>query len=105
MTEHMTQNQTGDVATISTNDVLMKSLVRQLKILNIWITFFGSLVVVAMVVMAILLFSLIGFIKDTGTKIDNARTQANDSVNLKKQACEGNDGFSDFLRSSTGVCD
>ena len=105
MTKDVTQTQTSGTGTITINNVLMDKLVRQLKILNIWITFFGSLVVVALIVMAILLFSLIGFIKDTGTKIDNVRTQASDLVNLKKQACEGDDAFSNLLRSSTGVCE
>ena len=86
------------------NDESAKQLIRQLKIMNVWITLFGSLLVVGLIVMAILLFQLIGFIQDTNDKIESVKTQTSDSLNLKKQVCEGEGGISGFFKESTEVC-
>lgn len=86
------------------NEQLLKQLVRQMKIMNFWITLFGSLFLVAILVAGFLLWQLVTFINETNHKIDAIKTQTSDSLNVKKQACEGTNEFSKWLQRSTEAC-
>lgn len=86
------------------NEQLLKQLVRQMKIMNFWITLFGSLFLVAILVAGFLLWQLVTFINETNRKIDTIKTQTSDSLNVKKQACEGSNDFSKWLQHSTEAC-
>lgn len=85
------------------NEQLERQLVRQLKILNFWITTFGILFLIALGVIGFFLFQTVMFIKATNDNIQNFRQSTTENLNVKKQACEGNDAFSQFIRS-TGAC-
>lgn len=86
------------------NEQLLRQLVRQMKIMNFWITLFGSLFLVALVVAGVLLWQLVSFVNMTNQRLDSMKTQAADSLNVKKQACEGQGSLSNWLRNSTNAC-
>jgi len=86
------------------NDQLTKQLIRQLKILNFWITFLGSIIVIALIVLALLLWQVIGFIRETNEQIESVRTQASDSLDVKKQLCDSDDPVSGFLKQNSDIC-
>jgi maltodextrin utilization protein YvdJ len=86
------------------NEQLLRQLVRQMKIMNFWITLFGSLFLVALVVAGVLLWQLVSFVNMTNQRLDSMKTQAADSLNVKRQACEGQGSFSSWLRNSTNAC-
>lgn len=87
------------------NEQLQRQLIRQLKLLNFWITTFGTLFLVALAILGYFLFQTVMFMRDTGQKIENFQAQTRDSLDVKKQACENNGAFGDFLRSSTKACE
>ena len=86
------------------NEVLMKQLVRQMKIMNFWVSLFGSMIVVGMVIAAFLLWQVVSFVNETNKKIDAVRTSTADSLNVSKKACEGTDDFSKWLQKNSGLC-
>ena len=86
------------------NDQLAKQLVKQLKILNFWVTSLGVLLLAGLVVIGILLFQVISFVRDTSHNITNFTTSTQQKLDLKTQACAGNDSFSTFIKSKTDVC-
>ena len=47
------------------DEVLVRQLVRQLKIINFWITLFGTVIVVALIVLGILVFKVATFVRTT----------------------------------------
>ena len=86
------------------NDALAKQVVRQLKIINFWITSIGVLVIAGLIVIGILLFQVIVFVRNTGDKINNFTTGTHQNLDVKAQACAGNDSFSNFIKTKTDVC-
>jgi hypothetical protein len=87
------------------NEQLLRQLVRQMKIMNFWISLFGSFFVIALLVLGILLWQVVSFVNDTNKKIDSLKTQTSDTLNVKKQACEGNSDFTRFLKDKTKACE
>lgn len=81
---------------------LSRQLVRQLKILNRWVTFFGLVFLVAMVIAGILLFRLVAFMQDASVRLSQAQQQVQESTNLKKQLCDSPDAGT-FLKN-TSLC-
>lgn len=86
------------------NEDIQRQLVRQLKLLNFWITTFGVLFLVAFAIILYFLFQTVMFVRDTSQKIDTFKTEVNSSLDVKKQVCDGEGGLSDFLRQSTKTC-
>ena len=85
------------------DEKLQQQLVRQLKLLNFWITLFGTILVVSLLVLGFLLFKLITYVQDTADKVNNFQQQTQENLNLKKQVC-GNDRLSSLLDKKTEVC-
>ena len=82
---------------------LQKQLVRQLRLLNFWITTFGVLLLLALGVIGFLLYQTVMFVKTTSDSIANIKQQTSQTLDIKSQACSGNDAFANLLRSS-GAC-
>lgn len=86
------------------NDEIARQLVRQLKVLNFWITSIGVVVIIGLIVIGVLLFQAISFIRDTKDSVTNFTTSTQQKLDLKSQACAGTDSFSTFIKSKTDVC-
>lgn len=86
------------------DEKLQQQLIRQLKILNIWISFFGTMMIISVIVVAVLLFQLITFLGETNRKIESVKTDVSSSVDVQEQACSSNNALGTFLRDSTDVC-
>ena len=80
---------------------LLRKQVRQLKILNIWISIFGSIVLIVLGVMVVLIVQIVGFVNDTNQRIDTLRQ----NLDVQSRACESDNSFGSWLRESTGVCE
>lgn len=93
------KNSQASSKTIS--DQTAQALVRQLRIMNRWLTVFGVLVLGTLAVMLFLLFQIVVFAHDTSQRIQ----AAGDSVNIQRRACQSEGSFGDFIRSRTGFCD
>ncbi|MDQ3093746.1 MAG: hypothetical protein M3Q70_01030 [bacterium] len=86
------------------NEDLQKQLVKQLKILNFWVRFFGVIVIICLIVVGYLLFRVAWFIKDTNDKFNNLQEQTTGQLDVKKQVCEGSGSFADFVKNNTDAC-
>lgn len=80
-----------------------KQLVRQLKILNFWITTFGILMLLALGIIGFFLFQTVMFVKSTSDKLTTFQQTTTEKLDVKKQVCDGTDAFSSFVKS-TGAC-
>lgn len=72
------------------DEVLLKQLVRQMKILNIWISIVGGLILVTIAICAFLLFKVVTFVQDTRDSVNNLQQKTEDSLNVKQQICDSN---------------
>ena len=86
------------------DEKLQRQLLRQLKILNFWITFFGVLFLVSIGIIGFLLFQVITFARDTGGKIDSLEQTTTEKLDVKAQICGGSDSLSNFIRQNTDAC-
>jgi hypothetical protein len=85
------------------DEVLLKQLVRQLRILNIWITVFGSLILAVLLVLGYFVFKLVTFVNDTNKKVEHLTTQTRDALDFKSKVCSS-DSFGSFLQGRTDLC-
>ncbi len=85
------------------NEQVEKQLVRQLKILNFWITTFGILLLLALGIIGFFLYQTAMFVKNTSDKITTIQQQTTQQLDIKSKVCEGSDAFSSFVKS-TGAC-
>lgn len=82
------------------DDKLARQLIRQLKLLNFWITLFGVITLIALAVIGFFMYQTYRTIDDARQKIDNTRQQ----LDVQQQICEDEGSFSDFVRRA-GACD
>jgi sensor histidine kinase regulating citrate/malate metabolism len=85
------------------DEVLLRQLVRQLKILNFWITTVGLLILAAIVICIVLLIKIVAFVHNTESKITDLQQKTTQSLNVKQQLCT-NKSISDFLQNKSTVC-
>lgn len=85
------------------DDIVVRQLTRQLKILNFWITLFGSALLICMIVIGILIFKLVTFTHRTEQTVSNLQQKTEQSLNLQQKLCDSKVGSSLFS-SETSVC-
>lgn len=85
------------------DELVVKQLTRQLKIMNFWITVFGSMILVVLLILGILLFKVVSFVNDTNKKIDYVTQQTRESLDFKSKFCSS-DSVGGFLADKTNVC-
>lgn len=74
------------------DEQVAKQLTRQLKIINFWITFFGTIIVVTLIVVGFFIFKMVMFVRSTEQKITNIQSQTSQTLNVKDDIC-GNSLF------------
>lgn len=85
------------------DEALLRQLVRQLKILNIWISIAGTLTLVAFAIIIFLLFKVVTFVQDTSDKISSLEQKTQNTLNVQKQLCDNN-SISQFLQNKSDLC-
>lgn len=85
------------------DEVVLRQLTRQLKILNFWVTTVGVLLLAAVIVCIVLLIKVVTFVHTTETKINDLQQKTSQSLNVKQQLCT-NKSISDFLQTKSNVC-
>ncbi len=85
------------------SESLETQLVRQLKVLNFWVSLFGILILLALGMTGYSVFKMVTYIKDTTDKVTTIQQQTTEKLDVKKQVCDGTDAFANFVRS-TGAC-
>lgn len=85
------------------DELLLKQLIRQLKVMNIWISIFGSLILAVLVIMGFLVYKVVTFVNDTNQMVETITTQTKESLDFKGKVCS-TDTIGGFLQDSTDVC-
>ena len=80
------------------DEVLVRQLVRQLKIINFWITLFGTVIVVALIVLGILVFKVVTFVHSTEQKVSDLQQKTVNTLNVKDDICKNS------VLSGSGYC-
>jgi cell division protein FtsL len=80
------------------DEMLAKQLVRQLKIINFWITLFGTVIVATLVVLGILVFKMVTFVHSTEQKVSDLQQKTAQTLDVKDDLCKNS------LLSSSGYC-
>ncbi|HEX8389952.1 MAG TPA: hypothetical protein VF597_00860 [Candidatus Saccharimonadales bacterium] len=86
------------------NEQLLRQLVRQMKIINFWITLFGTIVVAAIIALGILIFQVVKVIEHTNEQLSGVTSQLKSSVDVKSDVCGGSGDVAAFLQAR-GICD
>ncbi len=84
---------------------IQKKLVKQLKLLNFWVSFFGSLFIIGMIITGILLYKVVAVVRHTTSSINNLQTSTTEKLDVKDQVCNGTGAFSEFVKNKTNACD
>lgn len=85
------------------DEVLLKQLVRQLKIMNFWISVYGALILVVLIIMGYLVFRVVTFVHETNQKIENISEQTKESLDFKNKVCSS-DSLGGLLQDRTQYC-
>jgi predicted PurR-regulated permease PerM len=67
------------------DEALIKQLTRQLRLLNIWITFFGIMFLVGFIVIGVLIYKVVTLTHDVSNKFDSVQQKTEQTLNLQKQ--------------------
>lgn len=85
------------------DEVVLRQLTRQLKILNFWITTVGILILTAVIICIVLLVKVVSFVHDTENHITSLQQKTEQSLNVKQQLC-GNASIKSVLQNKTEPC-
>lgn len=81
-----------------------KKLLRQLKLINFWISFYGIIMIVLLGTLTYFIIQMVMFVRDTNQRIDSLRSAAADSVNIEKRLCEDGGTLGGIIKSQTNLC-
>lgn len=87
------------------DEKLQKQLIRQLKILNFWITTLGILLLISLIAIGYLLFQAISYVREASNNINEFRESTSNQLNVPDRACQQDGAIGDYLRRQTNVCD
>ncbi len=79
-------------------EVVAKQLTRQLKIINFWISLFGSIIVIVLLVLGFLVFKMVTFVQSTEQKVTDLRNKTAQTLNVKDDLCKNS------ILGSSGYC-
>lgn len=85
------------------DEVLLRQLVRQLKILNIWIAVVGTIILASIIVCIFLLFKVVTFVQNTSDRVTNLQQKTEKSLDVRQQVCDNN-SISDLLQDRSEFC-
>ncbi len=86
------------------NEQLERQLLRQLKLLNFWITTFGVLFLASLGFIGYFLFQTAMFVKNTNDSLQTVKQQTTDTLNVNKQVCSGSGAMSEYIKNNTSFC-
>jgi predicted PurR-regulated permease PerM len=65
------------------DELLVKQLTRQLKLLNFWITVFGTLFLISLIIIGFLLYKVVNFTQNTADRVNNIQDKVTPNLNIK----------------------
>ena len=80
------------------DDKLARELTRQLKIINFWISLFGSIIVITLLILGFLVFKVVTYAQSTEQKVTDLRQKTVNTLNVKDDLCKNS------VLSGSGYC-
>lgn len=90
--------ETNQQAQQAMSDQVARQVVRQLKIINFWITFFGSIFLIMLIIVGFLVFKVVTFVQSTEQRISDLQEKTTQSLTVKDDLCASS------LLASTSYC-
>lgn len=84
------------------NELLLKQLVRQMKWLNFWVSLFGILFIISMIISGILLFKAVTYIHEGQQKISDIQRSTSQTLDVKSHVCDSE--LQSLLGKSNSYC-
>lgn len=69
-------------------DDQLKQITKQLKIIKFWLSFFGSLIVVTLLILGYFIYQLITFTSNAARQLNDLQDQAKSSLDVKEKVCD-----------------
>ena len=69
-------------------DPQLHQILRQLKILNFWIAFFGVSISITMTAIGFLAFKMVTFVQKTNNQLTTLQQNTTETLDVKSQLCE-----------------
>ncbi len=85
------------------DELLLKQLTKQLKLLNFWITLFGTLFLIGFIILGVLVYKIVTFTQNTSAKFDRLQQKTEQTLNVQKKLCDSKNVGS-LLQRQSGVC-
>lgn len=83
---------------------LQRQMIRQLKILNFWITTLGILTIVGLAIVAYMLYQVMAFAQRASNNIQQFQQSTSQQFNVRDQACDQEGSVGEYLRNQTKLC-
>lgn len=64
-----------------------KQVIRQLKLLNFWVTSFGVIMLTCLVILGFLIFKVVSALNDARESFTNFQTKTSETLNVKDDLC------------------
>lgn len=85
------------------DEKLARKLSRQLRLLNIMVSFFGIITLAGLALLGFALWQMIIFAQDIGNRVESFQTQTTEQFDVRSQACD-DASLGAFLKNNTDVC-
>jgi predicted PurR-regulated permease PerM len=85
------------------DELLIKQLTRQLRLLNIWISFFGIIFLIGFLILGILVYKVVTLTDNVSNKFTSLQQKTEQSLNLQKQICDTKT-IGSLIQKNTSIC-
>jgi hypothetical protein len=77
------------------DEKLIKALTRQMRILNFWVTIYGTIILVVLIFLSVTLFRVVSYVNNLNKKVES-------SLDVKTKICSNDSGLANILQDK--VC-
>jgi cell division protein FtsI/penicillin-binding protein 2 len=85
------------------NDDQLKQITKQLKFIKFWLSFFGSLILITLLVLGYFVYQVITFTSNAAKELNSLQDQAKQSLDLKQKIC-ANDSNGIIAEARSNFC-
>lgn len=77
------------------DEKLIKALTRQMRILNFWVTIYGTIILVVLIFLSVTLFRVVSYVNNLNKKVES-------SLDVKTKICSNDSSLANILQDK--VC-
>ena len=73
------------------DEKLIKALTRQMRILNFWVTIYGTIILVVLIFLSVTLFRVVNYVNNLNKKVES-------SLDVKTKICSNDSSLANILQ-------